>query len=115
MTREPVVSAQAIAAAVSAVIMLGLAMAVSLGWIVLDSNQMGSIEAFVGAIMALLVLVAPQLVAAWWARSKVTPVANPKLPDGEPAALVPLATAQAMGMMLRPFDAAYANEDNDDE
>ena len=31
MTREPVLSAQAIAAAVSAVIMLGLGMAVSLG------------------------------------------------------------------------------------
>jgi hypothetical protein len=102
MTREPVVSAQAIAAAVSAVIMLGLAMAVSLGWIVLDSNQMGSIEAFVGAIMALLVLVAPQLVAAWWARSKVTPVANPKLPDGEPAALVPLALFQSMQAASTP-------------
>jgi hypothetical protein len=104
MNREPVISAQAIAAAVSAVIMLGLAMAVSLGWLALDSKQMGSIEAFVGAVLALAVLVAPQLIAAYWARGKVTPTADPKTRDGQPAMLIPLATAQAMGMMVRPFD-----------
>ena len=56
MTREPVLSAQAIAAAVSAVIMLGLGMAVSLGWINLNDTQMGSIEKFVTALLALVVL-----------------------------------------------------------
>ncbi len=96
MTREPVVSAQAIAATISAVIMLGLGMAVSLGWINLNDTQMGSIEKFVTALLALVVLVAPQLVAAFWARKQVTPLAAPKL-DGQPAAIVPLATAQAMG------------------
>lgn len=95
MTREPVVSAQAIAAAVSAVIMLGLGMAVSLGWINLNDAQMGSIEKFVTAVLALAVLVAPQLVAAFWARRRVTPIADPKV-NGEPAALVPLAQLQAM-------------------
>jgi hypothetical protein len=97
MTREPVLSAQAIAAAVSAVIMLGLGMAVSLGWINLNDTQMGSIEKFVTALLALVVLVAPQLVAAFWARGKVTPTADPKV-NGEPAALVPLAQLQAMQM-----------------
>lgn len=95
MTREPVLSAQGIAAAVSAVIMLGLGMAVSLGWIDLNETQMGSIEKFVTALLALLVLVAPQLVAAFWARQRVTPIADPKV-DGQPAALVPLAQLQAM-------------------
>ncbi len=97
MTREPVLSAQAIAAAVSAVIMLGLGMAVSLGWLSLNSDQMGSIEKFVGALLALCVLVGPQLVAAFWARRLVTPTAAPKTADGQPAAIVPLAQAQAMG------------------
>ena len=97
MNREPVLSAQAIAAAVSAVIMLGLGMAVSLGWISLNDTQMGSIEKFVGALLALAVLVGPQLVAAFWARRKVTPLAAPKTADGQPAAIVPLAQAQAMG------------------
>lgn len=96
MSKEPVISAQAIAAAISAVIMLGLGMAVSLGWISLNDTQMGSIEKFVGALLALCVLVGPQLVAAFWARKQVTPLAAPKL-DGQPAAIVPLAAAQAMG------------------
>lgn len=102
MTREPVLSAQAIAAAVSAVIMLGLGMAVSLGWLSLNSDQMGSIEKFVGAVLGLAVLVAPQLVAAFWARKQVTPVAAPKTASGEPAAIVPLATAQMLGVL--PLD-----------
>jgi fumarate reductase subunit D len=96
MTREPVLSAQAIAAAVSAVIMLGLGMAVSLGWINLNDTQMGSIEKFVTALIALIVLIAPQVIAAFWARKQVTPLASPKL-NGQPAAIVPLAAAQAMG------------------
>ena len=98
MTREPVLSAQAIAAAVSAVIMLGLGMAVSLGWINLNDTQMGSIEKFVGALLALAVLVGPQLVAAFWARGKVTPTAAPKTATGEDAVIVPLATAQMLGV-----------------
>lgn len=98
MTREPVLSAQAIAAAVSAVIMLGLGMAVSLGWLSLNDTQMGTIEKFVGALLALCVLVGPQLVAAFWARGKVTPTAAPKTATGEDAVIVPLATAQMLGV-----------------
>ena len=102
MSKEPVISAQAIAAAVSAVIMLGLGMAVSLGWINLNDTQMGSIEKFVGALLALAVLVGPQLVAAFWARRKVTPLAAPKTATGEAAVIVPLATAQMLG--VAPLD-----------
>ena len=98
MSKEPVISAQAIAAAVSAVIMLGLGMAVSLGWISLNDTQMGSIEKFVGALLALCVLVGPQLVAAFWARRKVTPLSAPKTATGETAVIVPLATAQMLGV-----------------
>jgi len=108
MTREPVLSAQAIAAAVSAVIMLGLGMAVSLGWINLNDTQMGSIEKFVTALLALVVLVAPQLVAAFWARNRVTPIADPKV-DGQPAALVPLVQLQAMQAAAAPYDVTLVN------
>ncbi len=101
MSRDPVLSAQGIAAAFSAVIMLGLGMAVSLGWINLSETQMGSVEQFVTAVLGLAVLIGPQLVAAFWARRKVTPLAAPKL-NGEDAVLVPLATAQALGVL--PLD-----------
>lgn len=102
MSKEPVISAQVIAAAISAVIMLGLGMAVSLGWISLNDTQMGSIEKFVGALLALAVLVGPQLVAAFWARKQVTPLAAPRTATGETAVIVPLATAQALGVL--PLD-----------
>ena len=89
MKTEPVLTAGAIAG----VIMAGLGMAVALGWLRLDESQMKAVEAFV---LPLLGLVVP-IVAAWYARGKVTPVAAPKTATGEPAAIVPLATAQAMG------------------
>lgn len=89
MKSEPVVSAQAIAAAVSTTILALVAMLVSLGVVSLDTKQMGAIEAFLAALGALAVLVGPQLAAAWWARSKVTPVAAPKTKSGEEAILMP--------------------------
>jgi hypothetical protein len=91
MKSEPVVSAQVLAGLVQVAIMAGLGMAVSLGWVALDSSQMGSIETFVKAALALLALIAPQIVAALWARAQVTPVANPKTAAGDPALLVPKA------------------------
>ena len=90
MKNQPVLAYASIGAAVSAVIMLGLSMSVSLGWLTLDIKQMGSIEAFVGAVIALGTLIAPPLIGAWLAGKKVTPVAHPRMPDGQPAALVPL-------------------------
>ena len=98
MSKEPVVNAQYIAAAVQAVIMLGLGMVVSLGWVTLDANQLGSVEKFVAALLALAVLIVPQIIAARWARGKVTPIAAPRMPDGQAAVIVPLATAQMLGV-----------------
>ena len=97
MSKEPVVNSTYIAGAVQAVIMLGLGMAVSLGWVNLSSDQMGSVEKFVTAVIGLAVLIAPQVIAAYWARRKVTPLAAPRI-NGQPAMIVPLAQAQAMGL-----------------
>ncbi len=76
MQSNPVVSAQAIAAGVSTVIMAFLAMLVSIGVIHLDAKQMDSIQTFLAALGALAVIVVPQLVAALWARKQVVPLSQ---------------------------------------
>ena len=81
MKTEPVLTA----AAVAGLLMAGLTMAVSLGWLRLDEAQMQAIQGF---ILPLAGLTLP-LAAGFVARSKVTPVANPKTEDGKPAVLVP--------------------------
>ena len=68
MTREPVLTA----AGIAGLLMAFLAMAVSLGWLRLDESQMTAIQAFVLPLAGLLL----PLLAAWWARGKVTPVAT---------------------------------------
>lgn len=108
MKNEPVLSAQGIAAAVSAVIMLGLGMAVSLGWFNLNADQMGSIEKFLGALLALAVLVGPQIVAALWARRQVTPLAAPRTSTGEEAVIVPASLVSAQ--MMAQLDQAQQQE-----
>lgn len=90
MNREPVLTA----AALAGLIMAFLTMAVSLGWLRLDEGQMQAIQAFVLPLAGLLL----PLVAAWWARGRVTPTAEPATADGEPAILMPKAEAQAMGL-----------------
>lgn len=102
MRSEPVVSAQAIAAAVQAAVMALVAMAASLEWIVIDPQQMGAVEKTLAAFGALAVLVVPQIAAAFYARNQVTPVRDPRTATGEPAVIVPLAQAQQMG--LAPWD-----------
>ena len=94
MKTEPVLTAGAIAG----VIMAGLAMAVSLGWLRLDEAQMGSIQTFLVAALALGVPVVGALIA----RRFVTPTAAPRTPEGEPAVLVPAAQAQMLG--IAPLD-----------
>ncbi len=91
MKNEPVLTA----AALAGLIMAGLTMAVSLGWLRLDETQMQAIQGFV---LPLVGLVLP-LAAALWARGKVTPTAAPKTQTGEPGVIVPVATAQAMGIL----------------
>ena len=85
MQTEPVRNASYIAAAVQAVIMLGLGMAASLGWLQLAPDQMGAVEKFVTAVIALAVIIGPQVAAAFWARSKVIPLAS--LPPAAQAAI----------------------------
>ena len=94
MKSEPVLTAGAL----SGVIMAALAMAVSLGWLRLDDAQMGSIQAFLVAALALAVPVVGALIA----RRFVTPTAAPRTPEGEPAVLVPAAQAQMLG--IAPLD-----------
>lgn len=93
MNREPVVTA----AAIAGVVMAFLAMAVSLNWLRLTPEQMDTIQAFILPTLGLLLPVG----AALFARSKVTPTAAPKTPDGEAAVIVPadLVTPQVMAVM----------------
>lgn len=91
MKNEPVLTAGAL----SGIIMAGLAMAVSLGWLRLDEAQMGSIQTFLVALLALAVPVVGALIA----RRFVTPTANPKTETGEPALLIPAAQAQMLGLV----------------
>ena len=89
MKSEPVITA----AAISGLVMAFLTMAVSLGWVQLSPEQMKAVEQFVLPAVAIFL----PIVAAIFARRLVTPTANPKTATGEPAAIVPLAQAQAMG------------------
>ena len=90
MKTEPVLTAGAIAG----VIMAGLAMAVSLGWLNLADSQMQAIQAFVLPVLGLVLPIG----AALWARGKVTPVASPRTESGEPAILIPAEQAEMLGI-----------------
>ena len=92
MKSEPVITAGVIVG----VLMSFLVMAVSLGWLRLDESQMGTIEKFAVAAVPLLIALA----GAWYARSKTTPVAAPKTPNGEPAVLVPQSQATPAQMAM---------------
>ena len=77
MKREPV----AIAALVVAMLETFIFMALTMGWISWDGNQVASFNNFIVAVAALLVVVVP-LVGAYFARAKVTPIADPRDGDG---------------------------------
>ena len=90
MKTEPVLTAGAL----TGVLMAGLFMAVSLGWLHLTETQIGTVETFAGGLLALLL---PILISLW-PRSKVTPVICPRTEDGEPAILIPAAQAEMLGI-----------------
>lgn len=71
MDKEPVLTFTGIGAAVSTVLMMGLAMAVSLGWLTINQEQMASIENFVTAAIAPVIMVAPPMVGAWFGKRQV--------------------------------------------
>ena len=77
MKREPVAIAALIVAALEMFIMMTLTM----GWISWDSNQVASFNNFVVTLAALGVAVIP-LAGAYFARARVTPIADPRNGDG---------------------------------
>jgi len=62
-------------------------LAIQMGWLTWDSEQIASFNNFVVALIALLAVAIP-LTLSWFARGKVTPLSNPKTADGKPAHLV---------------------------
>lgn len=90
MKSEPVLTA----AVIAGLVMAFLGMAVSLNWLRLDSGQMEAIQSFILPAAGLIL----PLIAGLVARSQVTPTAAPRTADGEPAVLLPVATAQQMGI-----------------
>ena len=76
VNQEPVRNANAIALAVQGTVLALLTAAASMGWITINPEQMGAIEKALAAVLALAVLVVPPVVATFWARSKVVPLAS---------------------------------------
>jgi hypothetical protein len=74
-SKEPVAWANIVAAIVAL-----LSLAVAMGWISLTSEQFVEIERALGAVGVVL----SPLIAAFWARRQVTPLAEPKDEDGSP-------------------------------
>ena len=75
--REPVM----IGGLVTAVLEMFIMMAMQMGWITWDTGQLASFNNFIVALVALLVAVVP-IGVAYFARKKVTPVADPRAGDG---------------------------------
>lgn len=82
MQSDPVLNANGIVAAISAVVAALIAFGV-IDWT--DDQR----AAFMAAVVAVLGVAGP-LAAAWWARRQVTPLADPKVttPEGKTVALV---------------------------
>ena len=77
MKREPV----AIAALIVAVLEMFIMMMLAMGWVSWNTEQVASFNNFIVALAALGVAVIP-LAGAYFARARVTPVADPRGADG---------------------------------
>lgn len=77
ITREPVMIGGLVVAVLEAFIFMALQM----GWITWDTEQVASFNNFVVALIALGAVVIP-LAGAYIARAKVTPIADPRDADG---------------------------------
>lgn len=66
----------------------GLTMAVALGWLNLSDEQIGSIETFAKAVAPIVAVIVP-VIMSWFARQQVTPMADPRTEDGQPALVIP--------------------------
>lgn len=76
MKREPVM----IGGLVVAFLEMFILMAIQMGWLSWDTQQVASFNNFIVASVALAAVILP-LAGAYVARSKVTPIADPRLPD----------------------------------
>ena len=83
MKREPVM----IGGLIVAVLEMFILMAMQMGWISWNGEQIASFNNFIVALAALAAVVIP-LVGAYIARARVTPLVDPRTPDGDPAELV---------------------------
>jgi hypothetical protein len=83
LQREPAV----IGGAITTVIETFVLMAIQMGWLNWDSEQIVSFNNFIVAFVPLVGLVAP-MVLAYAVRARVTPVSDPRTADGQPANLV---------------------------
>ena len=77
MKREPV----AIAALIVAVLEMFIMMMLAMGWVSWNTEQVASFNNFIVALAALGVAVIP-LAGAYFARARVTPIADPRNGDG---------------------------------
>ncbi len=85
MKSEPVLVAGGIAGGIILLIVSFLVMMVSLEVWQLTLAQIATIRDFAARLVGLIALiVALPVVTAWFARKKVTPLADPRAPDGEP-------------------------------
>lgn len=83
ITREPVLIGGLVVAVLEAFIMMALQMS----WISWDTEQVASFNNFVVALIALGAVIVP-LAGAYIARARVTPIADPRMGDGDAAVLV---------------------------
>lgn len=81
--REPVM----IGGLLVAVLQMFFVMAIQLGWLDWNSDQIASVNNFIVALVQLLVLGIP-IIVAYFIRNRVTPVADPRTPDGEEAVII---------------------------
>lgn len=80
MSKEPVIWSAVIIGFVQATVVLCTAM----GWVDLSTEQQSAVYAFAAALLALILPV----LGAWYARSKTTPLADPRDEDGAPLSRV---------------------------
>ena len=83
LTREPVMIGGLIVAVLEAFIMMALQM----GWLSWDTEQVASFNNFIVALIALGAVIIP-LAGAYITRAKVTPLADPRTASGDPAVLL---------------------------
>ena len=81
ITREPVMVGGLVVALFGAFVLFAMQM----GWLDWNAEQLASFNNFITALVALVV----PITVAYFVRKKVTPTADPRTTDGDPAVLLP--------------------------